>query len=60
MATDKIPIGSEVERVASELERQLNTGHRVYVVDRQALSRTYWRIAAAMTENHDPGDEDRA
>lgn len=34
-----------IEAIATDIERKFNTGHRVFVVDREALARVYWAVA---------------
>lgn len=40
-----------VEAIAVDMERQLNTGHRVYAVDRASLSRLYAALGSAVGVN---------
>jgi len=46
--------------IADDLERHMNTGSRVYVVDRVAMLAAYRAVHARLFGNHDPGDEDRS
>lgn len=52
------PMEQMAEAIASEMERKLNTGHRVYAVDRISMQQTLEAIAMYWHDNHDPGDED--
>lgn len=59
MTTDLLDRWSDA--LADDIERHMNTGHRVYAVDRDAFRAAY-RAAhtRTLTANHDPGDEDRS
>lgn len=61
MATDGDLIDRWANTLADDIERYMNTGHRVYAVDRTAFKSAY-RTAHSQTiaANHDPGDEDRS
>lgn len=45
------------EHSARLVEAKMNTGHRVWAIDREAMRRLHRLL---VLDNHDPGDEDRS
>lgn len=45
------------EQSARITEAVLNTGHRVWTIDRESMRRLHRLL---VLDNHDPGDEDRS
>lgn len=45
------------EHSARLVEVKMNTGHRIWAIDREAMRRLHRLL---VLDNHDPGDEDRS